>query len=114
MTELHFGFAFVSGLAFLIYGPLCLFTDHMKQEFERYQLSDFRKLVGALETLGGRGVWVGIWWEPLLIFSAAGLSLLMLLGLIVRLRLRDPISQLLPAALLMIINLAMILLMVGI
>lgn len=108
MTELHTGLAFLSGLAFLIYGPLCLFTPHMKLEFERYQLSGFRKLVGALETLGGLGVWIGVWYEPLLIFSAGGLSLLMLLGLLVRLRLRDPIPQLLPAALLMLINMAIV------
>ena len=104
MSESLIFLVWASGLSFLIYGPLCLFTSHMSREFERYGLAKFRKLVGALETLGALGLLLGLFWKPLLIFSAAGLSLLMLLGLIVRFRCRDPFAEIVPALVLLIIN----------
>lgn len=82
----------------------------MKSEFQRYGLSRFRLLVGLLESLGGLGLLIGLLWPPLTLVSATGLCLLMLLGLGVRFRLRDPWPQLLPAALLLLINLSIILL----
>lgn len=41
---------------FLFYGVLCLFADGMVDEFERYGLSRFRRLTGALEVLGATGL----------------------------------------------------------
>ena len=96
--------ATISGIAFLVYGPLCIFSSHMKREFQRYRLSSFRTLVGALEVLGGLGVLLGQIWSPLLAFSAAGLSLLMTGGVIVRWRLRDRPRQIAPAAVLLLVN----------
>jgi hypothetical protein len=95
----------VSALAFIVYGLLCLFTSHMKLEFERYGLSRFRRLVGTLELAGGAGLLLGfaVPWVQLL--AAAGLSLLMALGLATRLRVRDKLVSLLPALLLLLLNL---------
>jgi hypothetical protein len=42
---------------------------------------------------------------PALILSSAGLALLMLLGIIVRLKIKDELLAILPALLLMLINL---------
>ncbi len=96
---------FISALAFIFYGLLCLLTDHMKAEFSRYRLSQFRKLTGALELLGGTGLFVGTYYTPLLYLSAAGLSLLMFLGVLVRLKTKDPLFEIVPAFFLMLINL---------
>ncbi len=95
----------ISGLTFIIYGLLCLFTNHMEIEFERYQLPQFRKLTGSLEFLGGIGLLVGMYYSPLIILCSSGLSLLMFLGVIVRLKTKDPMIEILPAFLLMILNL---------
>lgn len=76
----------------------------MRLEFERYRLSKFRTLVGSLEVLGGLGLLVGYLWSPLMLFSAAGLALLMLLGVQVRIRVKDSILQTLPAAVLFLVN----------
>jgi hypothetical protein len=94
----------LSGISFLTYGLLCLLTSHMSREFERYGLAQFRKLVGALETLGAIGLFAGLLWKPVLLMSAIGLCALMLLGLIVRLRCRDPFVQIIPALVLLIVN----------
>ena len=93
-----------SGLAFICYGFLCLVAGGMTQEFKRYGLIRFRKLVGLLEILGGLGSILGLFYPYLLIISTAGLSFLMLLGVIVRIRIKDPFILILPAFILMLIN----------
>jgi hypothetical protein len=100
---------FISGLTFIFYGLLCLFTNHMKAEFERYGLSQFRMLTGILELLGGIGLLLGLSFVPLLLVSCSGLALLMFLGVIVRLKTKDPLIQILPAFILMLINLQILL-----
>jgi uncharacterized membrane protein YphA (DoxX/SURF4 family) len=91
-------------ITFIAYGLLCLFTDHMKIEFQRYGLSHLRKLTGIIEFLGGAGLLVGLTYTPLLILSTSGLGLLMLLGVLVRLKSKDPLIQILPAFILMLIS----------
>ena len=77
----------------------------MKAEFQRYGFSDYRTLTGVLELLGGTGLLLGQYYKPLLILSSSGLALLMFLGVLVRLRTKDPLIEIIPAFLLMIINL---------
>jgi hypothetical protein len=98
----------ISSVAFIVYGALCVFSEHMKSEFERYGLLKFRKLVGILELLGGLGLLLGTLSKALLVFSASGLSLLMLLGLATRLRVRDRPIEMIPAAALLLLNLAIV------
>ena len=77
----------------------------MVDDFERFGLSQYRRLTGGLEVLGGVGLLTGLLWTPLLVVSAVGLSVLMLLGVFVRVRVRDPWVQVLPALLLLLLNL---------
>lgn len=96
----------MSASIFIFYGLLCLLTGHMKQEFKRYGLSQFRTLTGVLELLGGIGLIVGQYvYGPVLILSSAGLGLLMLLGTLVRLKTKDPLIEIFPAFALMLVNL---------
>ena len=94
----------ISAVAFITYGLLCTFSGHMAKEFERYGLSKFRVLTGILEVLGGTGILLGLLYKPLLIFSAGGLTLLMFLGIITRIRVSDPIIETIPAFILFILN----------
>ncbi len=94
----------LSGVAFLVYGASVVFSNAMADEFERFGLAKFRVLTGVLELLGGAGLLIGLLYLPLLCLSAAGLALLMLLGLGVRLRMRDSVLLTMPALVLMIIN----------
>lgn len=95
----------ISAIAFIIYGLLCLKTNHMEIEFKRYGIPQYRKLTGILELMGGTGLLLGLYEIHLLMMSSAGLALLMFLGLIVRLKNRDPLIEILPAFILMILNL---------
>ncbi len=75
----------------------------MIKEFARYNLSKLRVVVGSLEIAGGIGILVG-YMVPILGFLATlGLALLMLGGVILRLRLKDNLVQIAPAAFFMVL-----------
>jgi hypothetical protein len=93
-----------SSLTFLIYGGLCLSSLSMVEDFQRFGLERLRMLTGLLEVLGGSGLLVGLKWPPALSISSAGLSLLMLIGFGVRVKMRDSIVQSLPSLALMLVN----------
>jgi len=76
----------------------------MKKEFERYGLSHFQITTGILEILGALGLLAGFKFKILLMISAAGLSLLMLLGFGVRIKIKDSFVQSFPAFFYMLLN----------
>ncbi len=82
---------------FLFYGFACVFAGSMTEEFERFGLSRFRVLVGVLEILGAIGLLATYWWTALLLPSAGGLCLLMVLGVGTRVRVHDSFLETLPA-----------------
>lgn len=93
-----------SGLAFLVYGVHCLVSQGMREEFRRFGLEPLRLLTGWLEILGGAGLLAGFGWPVVQPLAAGGLCLLMLCGLVVRIRNRDGMQLALPAAALMLVN----------
>lgn len=93
-----------SSAIFLGYGGLCLSSLYMQSEFKRFGLEQFRTLTGLLEVLGGVGLLVGLKWPPALWLASGGLSLLMLAGLVVRIRIGDGLLLCLPALALMLLN----------
>ena len=95
---------FLSAFAFILYGTLCLSTNHMKAEFNRYGLERFRSLTGVLELLGGIGLLAGFYYRPVMLVSASGLAILMLMGTFVRIKSKDSFVEIIPAFSLMLIN----------
>jgi hypothetical protein len=96
--------AITSAITFITYGLLCIFTGHMREEFKRYNLERYRVLTGFLELLGGIGTLIGLRSNPIYYISTTGLATLMLLGLFVRIKLKDPVIEMLPALILMLVN----------
>ena len=92
------------GIAFLVYGGLCLSSLSMVADFQRFGLERLRMLTGLLEVLGGSGLLVGLKWPPALTLSSAGLCLLMLIAFGVRLKMHDSVGQSLPSLTLMLAN----------
>ncbi len=93
-----------SSLVFLTYGGLCLTTSSMQGEFKRFGLEHLRTLTGVLEVLGGLGLLVGLKWPFALRLSSAGILLLMIAGLAVRIKVGDSWLLCLPAFALMVLN----------
>jgi len=92
----------VSAGSFLFFGVYSFF---LTSEFKRYGLAKFQKLTGCLQLLGAIGLLVGLKVDLILSISALGLTLLMLLGFIVRLKVKDGVLLSLPSFLFMILNL---------
>ena len=95
----------VSGISFIIYGSLLLLSPKMQNEFKRFGLEKFTKLTGVLELLGGIGMLIGLMFDNILLISSGGLTLLMLLGFIVRLKVKDGFWLSFPSFFFMILNL---------
>ena len=104
MTLAYYGATALSVVLFLFYGAAVLFAKGMKDEFDRFGLSNLRQLTGALEMLGALGLVVGQFIPVLVILSAGGLTVLMALGTITRIRVRDSVEQTMPAVVLLAVN----------
>jgi len=93
-----------SALSFLFFGYACLTAPLMVMEFERYGLSQYRVLNGYLQLVGALALLLGFFYSPLWLLGSAGLGLLMFLGLLVRIRLKDGFVKSFPAFFYMLLN----------
>lgn len=98
----------LSIIAFAWYGTSALLSAGMVAEFERYGLARLRVLTGALQVAGSLGLLVGHFYHPILLLSAGGLAVMMAAGVVVRMRIHDPISAAVPAFALMCVNLFLV------
>ena len=88
---------FISSLSFFGYAVSYFVSPQMKKEFKRFGLEKIGLLTIGLELMGATGLIVGLKFNPILVVSSLGLALLMLVGLVVRIRLKDSIWISLPA-----------------
>jgi len=95
----------LSIVSFAFYGTSCLLSETMVAEFKRFGLARFRRLTGALQLAGSVGLVAGFYFPAILVSSAAGLAALMFLGVLVRIRIRDPLIATIPAAFYFFLNL---------
>lgn len=103
----------ISMLAFFFYGFACIFNNKFTAEFERYGLPSFRVLTGILEVLGSLGLALGFYYPIFTTLASAGLSALMFCGMLVRIRIKDSLIQILPAFILFCLNLAICLMSIS-
>ena len=96
----------ISFAVFAWYGTACFVSTRMVSEFERYRLGRFRILTGILQVAASAGIAIGHLYPstPILILSAGGLAVMMLLAVATRFRIRDPWFEALPAFFLFVIN----------
>jgi hypothetical protein len=91
-------------MSFLFYGIGCFTSRHLQREFVRFGFSPQRKLIGLLQILGSLGLIGGYWFPPLGIAAASGLSLMMLVGVLVRIKIRDSLLKTIPAIFYSLVN----------
>jgi len=94
----------ISSLSFFAYAVSYFTSPHMKKEFKRFGLEKIGLLTIILQFIGAAGLIVGLKFNPILTISSLGLTLLMLSGLIVRIKLKDSIWISLPALFYMGLN----------
>lgn len=88
----------------MVYGIAYFRSAEMKKEFKRFGLEKAGTLTAVLELLGAIGLLIGLKFPLILLVSAGGLAILMFLGVIVRLKIKDSILVTLPAIFFMILN----------
>lgn len=98
----------LSILAFISYGALTLLSDDMVAEFERFGLGRLRVFTAALQIVGGLVLFGGFFARSVLLLSAGGFTVMMLLALIVRVRIRDSLVDMIPAFVLLCLNLFLV------
>ncbi|MBC7653923.1 MAG: hypothetical protein H7098_05540 [Oligoflexus sp.] len=94
----------ISSLSFLAYSISYFISPNMKSEFKRLNVEKLGLLTIVLEILGAFGLFVGLLFKPILLISSGGLALLMLLGLIIRIKSNDGLLISFPATFYMILN----------
>lgn len=76
----------------------------MKNEFKRFGLEKFGPLTAILELVGAIGLFIGVENHTILVLASGGLSLLMLLGVGVRIKMKDSLLVSLPAFFYFLLN----------
>ena len=94
----------ISSLSFFAYAYSYFKVPHMKDEFKRFGLEKMGLTIIILEIVGALGLLVGLKFYFILVISSLGLALLMLAGLIVRIKIKDSIWISLPAFSYLVLN----------
>lgn len=94
----------VSAISFLGYGGACFLSANLKREFDRYRLGSQRTLVGGLQLCAGMGLLAGLSQPWMGRAASAGLTLMMLVAVGVRIKIEDSLTQTLPALFYMALN----------
>ena len=94
----------ISSLSFFAYAFSYFKAPHMKEEFKRFGLEKMGLTIILLEIIGALGLLVGLTFNFMLIVSSLGLALLMLAGVIVRLKVNDSFWITLTALFYMVLN----------
>lgn len=94
----------ISSLSFIVYGTAYFTSPQMKNEFRRFGLEKFGLPIALLELTGAIGLIVGFRLNSILLISSGGLAILMLLGVVVRLKIRDSLWATSPAMFYLLLN----------
>jgi len=104
MNYLLISSVLISSISFIAYSISYFVSPHMKKEFDRFDLKKIGIFIIILEILGALGLLVGLFYTPILLLSSGGLALLMLVGLITRIKLKDSFRASFPALFYFVLN----------
>jgi|TARA_B110000444_G_scaffold259195_1_gene302180 uncharacterized membrane protein YphA (DoxX/SURF4 family) len=93
-----------SAISFIFYGILSFTSNIMKSEFKRWGISQFRVIVGIAQLCGGIGLIIGFYIPVFTLLSSFGLTILMLLGFILRIMVKDGMLKSFPSFFYFLIN----------
>ena len=93
-----------SAISFFTYGSACFLSAYMRREFDRYQLGSQRTLVGGLQLCAAIGLLAGLSQPWMGRAASAGLAVMMLVAVGVRIKIKDTLPQTTPALLYLALN----------
>ena len=104
LTAVNAGLVLFSAISFLAYGSACFLSAHMEREFVRYRMGSQRTLVGGLQLCAAIGLLAGQSQPWMGRAASAGLAVMMLVAVGVRIRIKDTVFQTTPALLYLALN----------
>ena len=84
-------------ISFVAYGVNSFISNKMILEFKRWGLEKRRREIGGFQLACGIGTLIGMWSNYILIISSIILIIIMLIAVYVRIKIKDNISEILPA-----------------
>ena len=93
-----------SAISFLGYGTACFLSGSLKREFARYGFGSQRALIGGLQLCAALGLLAGLSQPWMGRAAAAGLALMMLAAVGVRIKIKDTLLQASPALFYLVLN----------
>ena len=93
---------YFTGVSFIAYGINSFISKRMINEFKRWGLEDKRKIIGVCQFIAGSGILIGSEFKIVLISSAVFI-IMMIVATGVRIRIKDDISDILPAVAYMVL-----------
>tara|TARA_B100001142_G_scaffold292285_1_gene311049 strand:- start:515 stop:862 length:348 start_codon:yes stop_codon:yes gene_type:complete len=90
-------FVLFSAISFVIYSLHSVFSRRMILEFSRWGIGNLRILVASFQMLGGIGLLLGMYNIWLLCLVSFFLTLMMIIAIIIRIRVRDSFLLTVPA-----------------
>ena len=93
-----------SAISFLGYGAACFLSGSLKGEFARYGFGSQRALIGGLQLCAALGLLAGLSEPWMGRAAAAGLALMMLGAVGVRIKIKDTFLQTIPALFYLLLN----------
>ena len=84
-------------VSFIAYGINSFISNKMILEFKRWGLEKRRREIGGFQLACGIGILIGVWSNYILIISSVILIIMMLVAVYVRIKIKDNISEILPA-----------------
>jgi len=94
----------ISSFSFFAYGVAYFVSPRLKDEFSRFGLSHLGMFTAIFQILGAIGLLVGLMFNAILLIASGGLTLMMLLAIVVRIKVKDPLWAMLPAFCYLLLN----------
>ncbi len=104
LAPLNVTLVFFSAISFFAYGSACFLSAYMRREFDRYHLGSQRMLVGGLQLCAAVGLLAGLSQPWMGRAASAGLTVMMLIAVGVRIKIKDTLPQTTPALLYLALN----------
>ena len=95
--DVHIIIALFTAISFIAYGINSFISYRMILEFKRWGLEKRRKEIGSFQLICGIGILIGLKLNSILIFSSVILIIMMLVAVYVRIKIKDNISEIIPA-----------------
>jgi hypothetical protein len=86
-----------TAISFISYGLNSFISKKMISEYKRWGLEKRRKQIGLAQLICGLGIIIGLKYNFILILSSILLVIMMLVAVYVRIKIKDNISDILPA-----------------